>query len=367
MMTFDLNSRKKLFSKLSAYLAELDTKQLHSLFDNDDNESHGWGTNHVIHLEKSKLFVKRVPLTDIEYAHMFSTKNLYNLPTYYNYGVSSAGFGVFRELLTNIKTTNWVLDSSLENFPLMFHYRICPRIGNYSAVDGEKHARYVEYWNNNENIGKFMIDRINAKYEILMFFEYIPTTLWDWLGENMGQVDMVLEQTREIINFLQTKGIIHLDLHFENIVTDGEKLFLTDFGLVLDNEFELSQSEKSFFHENRFYDYGVLFIILGWYMYKIFNRLDEEKQKQIMQKYGISEDMSMKQKYQIFLENIESLYDDGIMGLNKKYIDAIIKYRDISIFMYSFFIELRESNQKNARYNHIKLQRLLQESGFLDK
>ena len=55
------------------------------------------------------MFVKRVPVTDLEYENMFSTRNLYDIPTYYNYGFGSAGFGVYRELVTHVKASNWVL------------------------------------------------------------------------------------------------------------------------------------------------------------------------------------------------------------------------------------------------------------------
>ena len=70
---------------------------------------------------------------------MFSTKNLYDLPTYYQYGVGSAGFGVFRELVANIKTTNWVLQGAIANFPLLYHARIIPFSGERPDVDMERH------------------------------------------------------------------------------------------------------------------------------------------------------------------------------------------------------------------------------------
>jgi hypothetical protein len=60
-------------------------------------------------------------VTDTKFDNFFSTKNLYSLPTYYNCGVGSAGFGVFRELVAHIKTTN--LDSQIETFPFTLVYR----------------------------------------------------------------------------------------------------------------------------------------------------------------------------------------------------------------------------------------------------
>ncbi len=106
--------RRKRYFKLSSQIAQLDNAQLHSLFD-DSESSLSWELTHTIALGQSKVFVKRVPVTNIEYDNLFSTKNLYDLPTYFNYGLGSAGLGVaglgvFRELITHIKTTNWVLE-----------------------------------------------------------------------------------------------------------------------------------------------------------------------------------------------------------------------------------------------------------------
>jgi hypothetical protein len=98
--------RRKRYFKLSSQIAQFDNAQLHSLFD-DSEPSTGWGMNHVIVLGQSKVFVKRIPVTNIEYDNLFSTRNLYNLPTYCNYGFGSTGFGVYRELVTHIKTTNY--------------------------------------------------------------------------------------------------------------------------------------------------------------------------------------------------------------------------------------------------------------------
>ncbi|MGB3295935.1 MAG: hypothetical protein WBB01_23375, partial [Phormidesmis sp.] len=95
----------------------MDTVQLRSCL--KDSEL-GWGTNQTIFVGQSQVFVKRIPITDIEYNHLFSTKNLYDLPTYFNYGLGSAGLGAFRELVTHLKTTHWVLAEEIATFPLMY-------------------------------------------------------------------------------------------------------------------------------------------------------------------------------------------------------------------------------------------------------
>ena len=137
-MTNEVRSRVDTYYKLNTHLAHFDNEKLRALFQ-DKKHTHGWGPNQTIKLAGTKVFVKKIPVTEIEYNHMFSTKNLYNLPTYYNYGIGSAGFGIFRELVAHIKTTNWVLQASIENFPLMYHYRILTRAGGKQDIDMKAH------------------------------------------------------------------------------------------------------------------------------------------------------------------------------------------------------------------------------------
>jgi hypothetical protein len=249
MPLYDLQARQARYFMLSSEIAHLDNTQLRSLFDATEM-MHSWGRNHILDIGRSKVFVKRLPLTDLEYENLFSTKNLYDLPTYYNYGVRSAGFGVFRELVANIKTTNWVLEGAIANFPLLYHYRIIPFPGAPPEMDMERHQSYVEYWNSNENIGKYILARANANYELVLFLEHMPYTLEPWLRENPNKVSQVLDDLRKAVTFLRKNGIIHFDANFDNVLSDGKQAYLTDFGLVLDKQFTLSQDEASFFKQN---------------------------------------------------------------------------------------------------------------------
>ena len=82
-MSNHIKDRRETYYKLNSRLSELYNKQLVSLF-RKTKETPGWSIKHTIKLGGSKVFVKRLPVTDVEYNNMFSTKNLYGLPTYYN-------------------------------------------------------------------------------------------------------------------------------------------------------------------------------------------------------------------------------------------------------------------------------------------
>jgi hypothetical protein len=363
----DLEFRTKRYFQLSSQLAGLDNAQLYSFFDDNDSgtSSLSSGQNYTIILGQSKVFVKRIPVTNIEYENLFSTKNLYNLPTYFNYGVGSIGLNVFRELVTHIKTTNWVLEGAIASFPLMYHYRIIPFSGVRKDVDIENHKNFVEYWGNNASIENYALDKAKANYELILFLEYIPDVLAIWLQENPNQLQKCLDELHKTITFLRTKEIIHFDAHFYNILTDGQQTYLTDFGLVLDKSFALTKDEESFFQQNQFYDYGEILRNLGHVIRSSYNSCSENDKSTIMQKYGIKEGLKPYEMGAILLDNIEQLYADRVMKLDKFYVTNIVKYRSIIALMQKFFGDMHTNNHKNIKFPHAKLQQLLEETGFV--
>jgi hypothetical protein len=113
------------------------------------------GTAVVLNLNGTNIFVKKIRLTDIEILpeNVMSTANLFGLPSYCQYGIGdgpngSPGFGVWRELATNILTTNWVLADECPNFPMLYHWRILPKdtVGPPSSEVLDELERNVEYW-----------------------------------------------------------------------------------------------------------------------------------------------------------------------------------------------------------------------------
>ncbi len=323
--------------------------------------------NHIIILGESKVFVKRVPVTNIEYDNQFSTRNLYDLPTYCNYGIgcfASTGFGVFRELCTHIKTTNWVLEGAIATFPLMYHYRIIPFSGQHGEVDKSRLKDYVEYWGNSENAGKYVLDRAIANYELVLFLEYIPHVLGTWLRENPNKLQQSLDDLRKTIDFLRSKGIIHFDAHFGNVLTDGKQTYLTDFGLVLDKSFALTKKEESFFELNKFYDYGEVLRNLRHLIKPPFDSCSENDKRRIMEKYSIKEGLKNHELVSILLNNIEQIHADGDIKLDDFYVASILKYRSIIALMHDFFADMWENNKKDTKLPHAELLLLLKETGF---
>src|SRR5690349_14217443 len=109
------NDRLATFGKISTELACLSDKLLRELLDDSTHVYSGIGGKAVVlNLAGTQIFVKKVPLTDLERQpeNVMSTANLFGLPLSCQYGVFSVptpGFGVWRELASHVMTSNWVI------------------------------------------------------------------------------------------------------------------------------------------------------------------------------------------------------------------------------------------------------------------
>jgi len=367
----DLNTRIQKYYNLNNHLSQVDSVELVSLL-NKSKKIKTWdtnqlrGTNQIIIIKKAKLFVKRIPITDTEYKHLFSTKNRYRLPRNYYYGVdpAAAGAGVFRELAIHVKTTNWVLQGQIENFPLMYHYRIMPNPKRTSKMKEERQREFNKYWNNSKIKGKYIVDRFNSNYEAVLFLEYFPYTLKPWLNKNMDKLNYFVSEMKDTLSFLQKNGIIHFDVHWENIITDGNKPFLTDFGLALDKGFDLSSSERLFFKNNSYYDFGQFLFWIAAFFHFNFQKLSDAKKKKIICKYESGEKIQLDRPLLVLLKNIHKIIADGDMKLPKQLVDCIKNYGSIMISMCEFIENIRGKNSRITSFNNREIRRLLKKAGF---
>jgi hypothetical protein len=140
------------------------------------------------------------PLTELNRRseHLRSTANVFELPTFCHYGVGiigGPGLGAWREL-----------------------------------ADVE---RAVAYWGGGTQVRR----RLEA-------------------GDEAADraCAMVKRELEPGISFMNARGLLHFDAHFENILTDGRRLYFTDYGLAISSGFELSEDESEFFARHESYD-----------------------------------------------------------------------------------------------------------------
>ncbi|MEU8627041.1 protein kinase family protein [Streptomyces sp. NPDC048669] len=214
----------------------------------------------------TRVFVKRVPLTDLELRpeNVRSTANLFGLPTFYQYGAGSAGFGAWRELAAHTITTGWVLGDAYGDFPLMYHWRVLPDSApqgfadEFGGVDGA-----VAHWEGSPAV-RARLDAVGrSSSSLVLFLEHVPQTLAAWLGDRRAAAReggesppyaWLDETLARGADFMSSRGFVHFDAHFHNILTDGSSVRFADFGLALSSAFELSPEESAFLAGHLAYD-----------------------------------------------------------------------------------------------------------------
>jgi hypothetical protein len=222
------------------------------------------GTSALLDVAGTPVFVKRVPLTDLERLpeNARSTANMFGLPTFCQYGIGGPGFGAWRELAVHTMTTNWVLAGQFQGFPLMYHWRVLPDTPPPPPEELADVERAVAYWGGRQEVRHRIEALRQASASVALFLEYIPRNLHEWLGTRMRAGEEAADRACSLverflaagISFMNTRGLLHFDAHFENILTDGRRLYFADYGLALSSRFDLSQDEIDFFDRHRTYD-----------------------------------------------------------------------------------------------------------------
>ncbi|MFC5666508.1 protein kinase family protein [Kitasatospora misakiensis] len=223
------------------------------------------GRSAELDLDGVRVFVKRVPLTDVETRpeNVRSTANLFGLPMFYQYGVGSAGFGAWRELAAHTMTTHWVLTGEFAGFPLMYHWRVLPDsapegfLDAFGSIDGA-----VAHWDGSPAVRARLEAIGRSSHSLVLFLEHVPQTLGGWLHERReatrpdggSPYAWAAEELARGAAFMSSQGLVHFDAHFRNLLTDGRRIYFTDFGLALSSGFELSAVEERFLSDHRAYD-----------------------------------------------------------------------------------------------------------------
>jgi hypothetical protein len=249
-------ARQVRHERLSALLASRGDVELAALVETGQANNVGvGGGSATLDVDGVPVFAKRIPLTDLELANPHSTANLFGLPVFCQYGVVSPGFNAWRELAANVTVTDAVLAGETQAFPLLHHWRVLPGrppiAAEYADIDA-----VVAALDGHPAVRARLEALATASWSLVLFCEYIPHPMRSWLHDPAGRADTVERQLSEIVAFLRGRELLHMDGHFENMRTDGERLYLTDFGLVTSPRFDLSAAERDFVRRNATHDAG---------------------------------------------------------------------------------------------------------------
>jgi len=350
--------RKQNYDKLNIQLSYMSDDELHKIIDKEQKKQ-GCGETSIIEIDKIKIFVKSIVLTELEYNNKYDTSNLFNLPLFYNYGLCSAGINCWRELLMHKKTTQYVLSGQCNNFPLLYHYRIIetkPKKINFTL-------KKIKNWDSNKNIKEYMRCKSKTKYRILLLIEYFPKKAADWILEDSNNLSSFYNQGFKIINFLNSKNIIHFDSYIGNFVVDiHNNIYLTDYGLVLDKDFNLSDKELTFYNDNKYHDYGLLCKISMEYL----SHITSLKKQFYIDKLNIiynEENTDTESIENIILTNYNFIFEhEKIKKPNK--LSDIIKIANI---YRNFIFLMQTNNKKNNIFPNKQIQLVLEKTKILEK
>jgi hypothetical protein len=259
--------RVQTYSSISTQLKKLSDENLLALLEKAKPLHIGIdGKSFELILGEHRIFVKKIPLSDLDMAteNIKSTANLYKLPMFCHYGIGGPGFGSWRELAANQRATKWVLSNQCENFSLLYDWRVVavPRANPMNDEQLKNLEKQVRFWENSSSVRDRYMAIHNPAAEIIMFLEFVPQTLLNWLMdqyklglETFDQSLIFIEESlNQTIEFMKKQGLVHFDTHFENILTDGHRLFFNDFGLALSSDFDLNEEEARFLADHQDYD-----------------------------------------------------------------------------------------------------------------
>ncbi|WP_330177223.1 protein kinase family protein [Streptomyces sp. NBC_01498] len=319
------------------------------------------GTSALLDIDGTPVFVKRVALTDLERRpeHVRSTANLFELPDFLHHGVGAIGgpgLGAWRELAVHVMTTNWVLTGEHEGFPLMHHWRVLP---DALPLPGElaDTERAAAYWGGGAPVRRRIEELQRSSASVALFLEHLPRTLHQWLGAQVeagddGAVDracaLVEKELESGISFMNARGLLHFDAHFENILTDGRRLYFADYGLALSSRFELSREERRFFDRHRVYDrcYAATYLV-NWLVTALYGCRPEDRDGRLA---------------------LVRAYAEGKRptGIPAKAAELITRYAPVAAVVSDFHRDFRESG-RSTPYPLEEIRRLCRGPGRSDR
>ncbi|MBE9915615.1 protein kinase family protein [Paenibacillus donghaensis] len=252
------------YANVSTALSLLSNEQLHDKLEEAMVLGAGiGGTTALMHLDDTPIFVKIIPLSKIEKRteNFMSTKNIFELPPYCHYGIGAPSGGIWREVASHTMTTNWVLAKQCESFPLMYHWRVLNGLKRPISAELSDVSQMVEFWGS-KDVRTRIESLENSEDSVVLFCEYVPYNLHDWLTKQVdigeetatAAIAMVDSELRSSVWFMNANGLLHFDAHFRNILTDGHRLYITDFGLATSSRFDLTDYEIEFLALNKTHD-----------------------------------------------------------------------------------------------------------------
>ena len=254
------------WSRVHALLSGLEDVELAGLLRTAEDVGVGIGGRSLrLVVDGTIIFVKAVPLTEVELRadNMRSTANLFGLPPCCQYGVGyHPGFNAWRELEALERTTRWVLDGDAAGFPLLYHWRVLPASPPTLVDELADPDKAVAYWHGAEGVARRIAAVRASEAALVLFLEHQPHQLDTWLRDRLASGGAAAAEAIEMVDatllapvvWMNQQGLFHFDSHLANLLTDGQQVLVTDFGLATAHDFALDDHERRFLDQHRLHD-----------------------------------------------------------------------------------------------------------------
>jgi hypothetical protein len=258
-----VSGRLRDHATVSAALTALDDAELAALIGAPDDDVGIGGARGGAVVDGTPVFVKRLPLTDRERRPevVGSTANLFGLPAHCHFGVGSPGFGAWRELVAVARASEWVISGKSESFPLLHHWRVLPGAVPPADEIADVEAA-VALWGGHPAVRDRLCALADASSSLVLLMERVPTTANAWLADQATHGEEALRRAMAMVEselrtgtaFMAGRGMIHFDAHFDNVLTDGHRLYFADLGLAARTDFALCPDEIELVERARTHD-----------------------------------------------------------------------------------------------------------------
>jgi len=248
--------------RVAVALEALDDREIASLLAAARTGQGIGGAHAVLELADTRVFAKSIPLTDLERDAPRTTANLFDLPAVCHYGVGSPGISAWREVAAHELTTRWALEGEVPSVPLRHHARLLPSLGHEIPSEHADVEAVVAFFGGDRSIARRLQALATASWSLVLFLEYVPWTVEGWLTRELGRgpeaagaaIEMLERELPIAMRAMNDRGLVHFDGHLRNILTDGDAIYVSDFGLASSLDFDLSDAERHFLNEHRLHD-----------------------------------------------------------------------------------------------------------------
>ena len=314
----------------------------------------GWGLSTRVEVDGCPLFVKAVPVTERELDAGLPTTNLYGIPPSFNYPFGSPGLSVGRELAFARHSTEWVDSGECSSFPILICDHVIHRPEPARAVSGD----YSAYRGDVESVSQYLHDRAAATSALVLVYEDLAECAADRIITSPSDVGWIVDDIEHAIAFLHARGVVHFDVDLFNVVTDGERAYIADHGLVMDPTFDLSTQERQFLARNRHFDHGNLYLALGHQVYEMYRAQPDHVRQRIDLELGLAGG-SFETNALRLIDAVDQLDERGLLDVGPTLRALIAEHRAAIHFMHDFFTSARADWSTDTMLDDARLAELL--------